>query len=125
MTLDPVATPQVRALFARMALGAAASFLLAALTLLPPAWRGPVRRPDRIVPAWRMTAAFYSFSGSFIVSAYQDAEPLAWRQQHRWIFPVQLALIGVYLAMFAWHLYYVRRLRRLREHGASAADNSW
>jgi hypothetical protein len=122
VTFDP-ATPQVRALFARMALCTTAGFLLAALTLLPPAWRGPARRPVFLAAAWRMIVAFCSFYGIFVVSAYEDAEPLAWRQHHRWVSPVQLALFGVYVAMFAWHTYYLRRLRRIRDHGAG--PNTW
>ena len=118
VTVDP-ATPQVRALFARMALCVGASFLLAALTMLSPDWRRPARRTGRTVPAWRLIAGLYSFCGSFVVSAYRDAEPLAWRQHNGWAFLVQPALIGVFVAMLAWRGDYLRRLRRRRDHGVS------
>lgn len=119
-TLDP-APPQVGALVARLALCTAASFVLASLTLLPPAWRGPARRSDRAWPTWRLTAGFYSLAAELVVSAYESAEPLAWRWHNGWVFPVQLALLGVYGATFAWHLYYLSRLRRLRDHGSTQA----
>jgi hypothetical protein len=122
VTFDP-ATPQVRALAARMALCTAASFLLAALTLLPPAWRGPARRPDRPWPTWRLIAYLYSFFAGFVVMAYEQAEPLPWRWHNGWVFPVQLALLGVSFVMFVWNMHYLGRLRRLRDHGAS--PNTW
>lgn len=119
MTFDP-ATPQVRALVARMVLCVAASFVLAALTLLPPAWRAPARRPDRAWPTWRLMAALYIFAAHFVVLGYEDAEPLAWRWRNGWVFPLGFALLGVYFAMFAWHAYYLSRLRRLRDRDSLA-----
>jgi hypothetical protein len=119
VTFDPV-TPQVRTLLARIALSVAASFVLAALTLLPPAWRAPARRPDRTWPTWRLIAALYILAAQFVVSSYQDAEPLAWRWRNGWVFPLNIALIGVYFAMFAWHAYYLSRLRRLRDRDSLA-----
>lgn len=119
VTFDP-ATPQVHALVARMALCVAASFLLAALTLLPPAWRGPARRPDRAWPTWRATAGLYSMEAQFVVAGYEAAEPLAWRWHNGWVFPLQLALVGVFLLMLVWDARYRSRLRRLRDGNSLA-----
>jgi hypothetical protein len=118
MTLD-AATPQVRSLLARLALCTAASFLLAALTLLPPAWRGPARGPDRRWPTWRLLAYLYSFFAAFVLMAYEQAEPLSWRRHNGWVFPVELALLGASMLMMAWNWRYLARQRRLRERGAS------
>lgn len=117
VTFDP-ATPQVGALVARLALCMAASFALAALTLLPPAWRRAVRRPDRPWPTWRLIAQMHAFSATFVLFAYENAEPQAWRSHNRdWVFAVELALLGVSLAMAAWNMVYLRRLqRRPRDH---------
>jgi hypothetical protein len=118
VTFDP-ATPQVRAMVARMALCVAASFVLAALSLLPRSWRGPARRPDRTWPTWRLIAALYSFCAQFVVWAYEQAEPPAWRWRNGWVFPLQLAFLGVYFVMFVWNVRYLSRLGRLRDHGVS------
>jgi hypothetical protein len=120
VTFDP-ATPQVRALVARLALCMAASLALAALTMLPPVWRHAVRRPDHPWPTWRLIAQTYIFSAAFVLWAYENAEPLAWRwRSHNkdWVFALQLALIGVSIAMSAWSAVYLRRLQRPRDHGA-------
>ena len=118
LTVDPV-TPQVRAMVVRMALCTAASFLLAALTLLPPAWRGSSRRPDRPWPTWRLIVYIYTFFASLLVGAYEQVEPLSWRWHNGWVFPVQLALFGVSAVMLVWNAYELRRLRRPRDHRVS------
>ena len=117
--IDAPATPQVRALGARLALCMAASFALAALTLLPPGWRHAVRRRDHPWPTWRLVAQLYSYSAVIVLFAYEDAEPFAWRPHNRnWVFAVELALLGVSAAMSVWNMVYLRRLQRSRDHGA-------
>jgi hypothetical protein len=122
VTFDP-ATPQVRAVVARMGLCVVASLVLAALTLLPRSWRRPARRPDRTWPTWRLIAALYSFCAQFAVWACEQAEPLAWRGHNSWVFPLQLAFLGGYFVMFVWNVRYLSRLRRLRDHGVIVADS--
>jgi hypothetical protein len=116
---DP-ATPQVRAMAARLALCLAGSFVLAALTLLPPAWRHAVRRPGRPWPTWRLIAQMHAYNAAFVLFAYKDAEPQAWRSHNRnWVFLLELALIGVSVAMSVWNAFYLRRLQRRCDHGVS------
>jgi hypothetical protein len=123
VTFDP-ATPQVRAMVARMALCTAASFLLAALTLLPPAWRSPARRPDRPWPTWRLIAYLYTFVAALLVAAYEQAEPETWGwHNHDRVLLLQLALVGVSLVMFVWNARYLSRLRRLRDHEVSPGNS--
>ena len=112
MTFDP-ATPQVRALAVRLVLCMAGSFALAALTLLPPAWRHAVRRRDLPWPTWRLIAQMYTWSAAIVLWAYENAEPLTWKPHNRdWVFAVQLALFGVSVAMAVWNAVYLRRLQR-------------
>jgi hypothetical protein len=118
VTFDP-STPQVRALITRMALCAAAGFLLTALTLVPRSGRGPARRPDRPWLTWRRIAANYSGCGACFAFAYVNAEPLAWQQHNGRVSLLPLALIGAAVVMSLWDARYRRRLRRPRDHGAS------
>jgi hypothetical protein len=104
VTVDPPATPQVRVMAARMALSVAASFLVTALTLVPPAWRAGARRPGRASPTWRLTAALYSFGGAFVAWAYEAAEPSAWRDHYNGrVFLLAFPLISIFLAMSLWN----------------------
>lgn len=123
VTFDP-ATPQVRALIARVALCVLASFVLAALTFLPRRWRVPARRPDRPWPTWRLIAGLYSGFANLAVGAYQQAEPPAWGWHNNgWIFLLQLTFIGLFGVMLLWNARYLGRLRRFRDHGVSQAGN--
>ena len=119
MTFDP-ATPQVRAMAARLALCLAGSFALAALTLLPPTWRHAVRRPDHPWPTWRLIAQLHAYNASVVLFAYEEAEPQAWRSHNRdWVFLLELALLGFSAAMSVWNALYLRRLQRRCDHGVS------
>jgi hypothetical protein len=56
----------------------------------------------------------------FVVGGYEAAEPLAWRWHNGWVFPLQLALVGVFLVMSVWDARYRSRLRRLRDGNSVA-----
>jgi hypothetical protein len=116
--MDP-ATPQVRAMVTRTALGVAASVLLAALTPRFRLWRGRVRRPEGALPSpwrtWRVIAGLYCVAAAVVVGAYSDAHPLVWRQRNGRVFPLEIAIEGLFVVFALLNARYMRRLRRLRD----------